>query len=71
MNDRPNDIHVATEGTCEWLLLHEKYQNWVRERGLLWISGKPGDGKSTLLKYATERFRSEHAEDTLKAATQQ
>jgi ankyrin repeat protein len=53
MNDQFNDIDAATEGTCEWLLLHKTYSDWVAcDRGLLWIKGKPGSGKSTLLRSA-------------------
>ncbi|RYP12625.1 hypothetical protein DL767_011160 [Monosporascus sp. MG133] len=53
MNDRFNDIDSAQSGTCEWLLAHQTYRSWAtRDRGLLWIKGKPGSGKSTLLQYA-------------------
>ncbi|KAJ2977210.1 hypothetical protein NUW58_g7879 [Xylaria curta] len=53
MDDRFHDIDDATEGTCQWLLSHRNYTNWDdRDRGLLWIKGKPGSGKSTLLRYA-------------------
>ena len=53
MQNRSHDIGSAVEGTCEWLLRHEKYQTWAASnRGLLWIKGKPGSGKSTLLKHA-------------------
>ncbi|KAH6883821.1 hypothetical protein B0T10DRAFT_579858 [Thelonectria olida] len=56
MNDRPNDIDGAVEGTCEWLLRHETYRDWtLQHRGLLWIKGKPGSGKSTLLKHVLRR----------------
>ncbi|KAI3340068.1 hypothetical protein F4824DRAFT_433756 [Ustulina deusta] len=53
MESRSKDIDPPMEGTCEWLLLHKKYKEWVAsDRGLLWIKGKPGSGKSTLLRYA-------------------
>ncbi|KAH7243777.1 hypothetical protein B0J15DRAFT_358152, partial [Fusarium solani] len=53
METRFNDIDRAAEGTCKWLLRHEKYKDWATyDRGLLWIKGKPGSGKSTLLRYA-------------------
>ncbi|KAH7116583.1 hypothetical protein B0J13DRAFT_459072, partial [Dactylonectria estremocensis] len=53
MEKRFNDIDCAAEGTCNWLLRHEKYRDWATcDRGLLWIKGKPGSGKSTLLRYA-------------------
>ena len=37
-------------GTCDWLLSLEIYDHWVSAKGspLLWISGSPGKGKSTL-----------------------
>ncbi|RYO94460.1 hypothetical protein DL762_000556 [Monosporascus cannonballus] len=53
MNDRSNDIDTAQSGTCEWLLAHQTYRSWATsDRGLLWIKGKPGAGKSALLQYA-------------------
>lgn len=53
MDDRAHDIDSAATGTCEWLLEHRIYTKWAaRDRGLLWIKGKPGSGKSTLLKHA-------------------
>ncbi|KAH8898153.1 hypothetical protein GQ53DRAFT_881160, partial [Thozetella sp. PMI_491] len=53
MNDRPNHIPTPTDGTFNWLLKHPTYQGWItRDRGLLWIKGKPGSGKSTLLRSA-------------------
>ena len=55
MGNRSKDICVAAEGTCEWLLRHDTYRSWVTcDRGLLWIKGKPGLGKSTLLRYALD-----------------
>ena len=37
-------------GTCDWLFSLEFYDHWVSAMGppLLWISGSPGKGKSTL-----------------------
>lgn len=53
MENRYYDIDAAQTGTCEWLSRHEIYREWVkRNRGLLWIKGKPGSGKSTLLRHA-------------------
>ncbi|KAH7370403.1 hypothetical protein BKA65DRAFT_522158 [Rhexocercosporidium sp. MPI-PUGE-AT-0058] len=46
---------VAFEGTCEWLLQHETYRRWAAcDRDVLWIKGKPGSRKSTLLRYALD-----------------
>jgi len=66
MNDRPNDIDCAADGTCEWLLRHKTYRDWMSaNRGLLWLKGKPGSGKSTLLKYALRRAQATHDGGTL------
>lgn len=64
MEDRSKDIDPAVEGTCEWLLRHETYQQWAAsDRSLLWIKGKPGSGKSTLLQYALENVREQMPAD--------
>lgn len=52
MDLRRNDIDDVAKQTCSWMLDHEKFLAWQTERrGLLWISGKPGVGKSTILKH--------------------
>ena len=57
INDRYNDIKMAHEGTCMWLLDDPKYLAWIDSKkihehhGLLWLKGKPGSGKSTLMKF--------------------
>lgn len=44
--------------TCHWLFKHDLYQDWFHGRnkekhqGLLWLKGKPGAGKSTLMREA-------------------
>lgn len=55
MDSRQQHMGEKLSGTCEWLLQHKKYQGWLEQtHGLLWIMGKPGSGKSTLMKYALE-----------------
>ncbi|KAK5010089.1 hypothetical protein LTR28_011879 [Elasticomyces elasticus] len=55
MDQRRNDITDATPGTCSWIFEEKEYSAWMQERkGLLWIKGNPGVGKSTLLKYIRE-----------------
>lgn len=47
-----NDISDPVDKTCEWLSKHSKYLEWFNQRhGLLWIKGKPGAGKSTLVRH--------------------
>jgi ankyrin repeat protein len=54
---RRTTIRGAHTRTCRWLLRHEKYQSWldpgkqVQNHGFLWIRGKAGAGKSTMMKF--------------------
>lgn len=58
MDDRRFDIRPAAEGTCSWVLKQKSYLAWLsRGKGLLWIKGKPGAGKSTLVKYLLQALK--------------
>lgn len=48
------------DGTCEWLIQHPHYQEWLTDENhpLLWISGGPGKGKTMLAIYITEVLQS-------------
>jgi hypothetical protein len=54
------DAHIKT---CKWLLKKPEYVSWLdtakssEHHGLLWIKGKPGAGKSTLMKFALANAR--------------
>jgi ankyrin repeat protein len=58
IDHRRMDIKGAHAKTCEWLLQNRRYLDWIdadklnQHTGLLWIKGKPGAGKSTLMKFA-------------------
>jgi dephospho-CoA kinase len=52
MNTRLNSMRKAHAGTCEWLLGKEEYKAWRKSPGFLYIKGKPGTGKSTIMKFA-------------------
>ncbi|KAL2126466.1 hypothetical protein VTI74DRAFT_853 [Chaetomium olivicolor] len=53
MEERYFETGNNIEGTCTWLNDHAVYRTWLNnDRGLLWIKGKPGAGKSTLMKFA-------------------
>jgi ankyrin repeat protein len=55
---RQKTIKRAHDETCKWLLNNSQYLNWIdstklnEHHGFLWIRGKPGAGKSTLMKFA-------------------
>ncbi|OHW94893.1 NACHT and ankyrin domain protein [Colletotrichum incanum] len=58
IDSRKVDIKTAHAKTCQWFLSHPDYQAWLdpsrmkEHRGFLWIRGKPGAGKSTIMKFA-------------------
>ncbi|KAI1115623.1 hypothetical protein F5Y14DRAFT_409764 [Nemania sp. NC0429] len=58
---RHSNIKSAHGKTCAWLLSHPEYIKWLtpaefsQHHGLLWIYGKPGAGKSTIMKYIYTR----------------
>ncbi|KAH7010585.1 uncharacterized protein B0I36DRAFT_300281 [Microdochium trichocladiopsis] len=55
--------------TCAWFLRNEKYRQWLDlqniddHHGFLWIKGKPGSGKSILMKFLEEKTRLSVAKD--------
>ncbi|KAI1170769.1 hypothetical protein F4777DRAFT_583560 [Nemania sp. FL0916] len=58
MNTRCANLETPAKQTGFWLFEHEVYQDWFLSRnrdkthGLLWLKGKPGAGKSVLIKEA-------------------
>lgn len=51
MDFRHSKIHEAHPKTFEWVFTNE-FSSWLESsEPLFWISGKPGSGKSTLMKY--------------------
>ncbi|KFY64655.1 hypothetical protein V496_03120 [Pseudogymnoascus sp. VKM F-4515 (FW-2607)] len=63
METRFFDIESATTATCDWLFSIPEYDQWLdnnlvsEHHGFLWIKGKPGSGKSTIMKHAIEAAR--------------
>lgn len=69
MNSRFATIRAAHTGTCEWLFTRKEYER-LRDtgqarlhHGFLWIKGKPGTGKSTLMKSAYAHGLKTHVKD--------
>ncbi|RKK25300.1 hypothetical protein BFJ65_g3207 [Fusarium oxysporum f. sp. cepae] len=50
-------IKAAHSKTCRWFLKHPDYLSWIdrqqtsQHHGFMWIRGKPGAGKSTIMKF--------------------
>ncbi|KAK3899526.1 hypothetical protein C8A05DRAFT_36854 [Staphylotrichum tortipilum] len=57
MFDRQQNIPHAVDNTCEWLQESPTFNRWhsrsnvAVDHGMLWIKGKPGAGKSTLMRH--------------------
>ncbi|KAH8881084.1 hypothetical protein GQ53DRAFT_889105, partial [Thozetella sp. PMI_491] len=52
ISDRKNQIYEADTENLGWIWSQESFQTWlVSPSCLFWINGKPGSGKSTLMKY--------------------
>lgn len=51
--------NIATEGTCEWILKNETYQDWrdAPRNSVLFIEGNPGWGKSVLARFILKNLR--------------
>jgi ankyrin repeat protein/nucleoside-triphosphatase THEP1 len=51
MRYRQDEVQDTRADSCDWILEHKAYKSWIGDQhGLLWIKGKPGSGKSTLMK---------------------
>ncbi|KAF5630255.1 ankyrin protein [Fusarium tjaetaba] len=54
---RKSTVETAHSKTCRWFLKHPDYLSWIDQQkksqnhGFLWIRGKPGAGKSTIMKF--------------------
>ncbi|KAF5548211.1 ankyrin 3 [Fusarium napiforme] len=56
-------IKAAHSKTCRWFLKHPDYLSWIDQQqtfehhGFLWIRGKPGAGKSTIMKFIYQQSK--------------
>ena len=66
---RFNDVHEAHAETFDWMLEgsgdpqvpHAGFKEWLRSsKSIFWISGKPGSGKSTLMKFLSKNPKVRH-----------
>ncbi|KAJ0426585.1 hypothetical protein BJY00DRAFT_298137 [Aspergillus carlsbadensis] len=58
LDSRHRTVRMAHSKTCQWILTCPEYKDWLdpklldQHHGFLWIKGKPGAGKSTIMKFA-------------------
>lgn len=74
MMNRQQNIREAMDNTCGWFYSSDQYKTWYSresvsiDHGLLWIKGKPGAGKSTIMKNAVYRTESKERPHSTVAA---
>ncbi|KAL3469228.1 ankyrin [Aspergillus californicus] len=61
---RRSSIEQRHGSSCEWILELREYKSWRSQScGLLWIKGKPGAGKSTLMHFLHDKLQEPHDGD--------
>ncbi|EAU30332.1 predicted protein [Aspergillus terreus NIH2624] len=57
MHQRKDNVEKPYMNTCNWILELKEFKDWMNgSNGLLWIKGKPGAGKSTLMAFLYGQF---------------
>lgn len=71
MDARKTSLRRAHARTCAWFQQHPDYLTWRTatdvhvNHGFLWIKGKPGAGKSTLMKFTLNRAEREPTDNLI------
>ncbi|VUC31204.1 unnamed protein product [Clonostachys rosea] len=61
-----DSVDQAAEHTCQWLLEHEEFDEWLKRKcGPLLITGNSGSGKSVLAKYLIDHHLPQSPTDTV------
>ena len=57
-----NLVPAHAAGTCQWLISHAKFSDWIREGQFpcLWLTGDPECGKSVLSRYLVDVYLPHH-----------
>ncbi|KAI8629819.1 hypothetical protein F5Y19DRAFT_77450 [Xylariaceae sp. FL1651] len=63
--DRFTNIQIGSPGTGDWIFDHDRFKSWQKEPStILWISGKAGSGKTTLMKHLVDHHLRKNASST-------
>jgi ABC-type glutathione transport system ATPase component len=71
LGNRQSHISEAHQSTCAWLSETSEYNDWLdmsktnEHGGFMWIKGKPGVGKSTIMKFILEHARRSRKDATI------
>src|ERR1700712_3227302 len=64
MDYREQEIPDAKVNSCTWVMEHPSYIRWMENNGgILGVRGKPGSGKSTLVKKIIQLLKSDAPEN--------
>ncbi|KAL0934084.1 NACHT and ankyrin domain-containing protein [Colletotrichum truncatum] len=75
MNSRRTTVEAAYAKTCRWIMQHSEYQNWInpemqcQHHGFLWMRGKAGAGKSTMVKFIFSEMKRNCTEPNMATAS--
>lgn len=75
MYGRKATINPPMKSTCTWILGHDLFRSWTdranvdKYQGLLWIKGKPGSGKSTIIKVLSSKVSQQAEHENFSVAT--
>ncbi|RYO91741.1 hypothetical protein DL763_004891 [Monosporascus cannonballus] len=79
MNERENAIEMASNDTVDWIFSEEplasgvkcQFVQWLKsDQSIFWVSGNPGSGKSTLMKFLVRDRRTTKYLETRKTPVQ-
>lgn len=68
MNTRGNYTDSAFPNTCSWILENDHYKTWSSKGGILWITRRPGSGKSIMMKYLVNALEQSSSENDISHA---
>uniref|UniRef100_A0A093VPM2 Putative ankyrin repeat protein n=1 Tax=Talaromyces marneffei PM1 TaxID=1077442 RepID=A0A093VPM2_TALMA len=63
---RKQDISKVSKETCDWLLETPEFEQWrdrsnlTESNGVFWLKGKPGSGKSTMMRHISHQLQKSH-----------
>lgn len=65
MDTRRQEVKTASTDTCAWAFESPDFTTFRKNGGLLWVKGKPGSGKSTLMREIVQLLQHEPPTHTI------
>ncbi|KAF7195138.1 Ankyrin repeat domain-containing protein 50 [Pseudocercospora fuligena] len=67
--EKRGDINAKADKTCDWIYDDPGYTGWTRSGGLLWIKGRAGTGKSTIMESLVTQKKAEAEQRSIQEDT--